>query len=453
MNNDTLDLTTGKPLIRILQFSTPLIFGTLFQQLYSFVDSIIVGHFISANALGAVGATYSLNFLIIGFVQSFCVGLGIPIAQSFGAHQKRDLQNYFWNGFYLSILISIFFSVLMTIFTQPMLTMMKTPQPLLHDAVVFIKPQFLFIWVTVLYNFSASVLRSLGDSKTPFYTLVLASLLNIVIDILLIGEFHWGVIGAAVATIVAQTISGLMNVIWLVKTSSIINFTHPQLKFSVKHTCRLAYIAFPMGIEYSISAIGAIIMQFAINSLGTIYVVSQTAGEKIRQMFTLPIESVGMGMSTFIGQNFGAHSMKRIRQGLKDGMKIQIVYYGCCLVIIMLFANQLSRLVIGNHPELIYLSSLYLRLMSCTFFLHGTLMIYRYTLQGLGFSLQAIWAGVNELIGRSVVSIIAISLNSFIAVCFINPVAWGLAGGYCCWMVYHQLKKISFPFTRQTDLG
>ena len=206
-----------------------------------------------------------------------------------------------------------------------------------------------------------------------------------------------------------------------------------------------------MGIEYSISAIGAIIMQFAINSLGTAYVVSQTAGEKIRQMFTLPIESVGMGMSTFIGQNFGAHSMARIRQGIKDGMKIQIIYYGICLIIIMLFADPLSELVIGHHPELIRLSSLYLRLMSLTLFLHGTLMIYRYTLQGLGFSFLAIWSGIGELIGRSIVSLVAIILNSFIAVCFINPVAWGLAGGYCYWMVYRQLKKIAGSFTREVN--
>lgn len=451
MNNNHFDLTTGKPLIRILQFSTPLIFGTLFQQLYSFVDSIIVGHFISANALGSVGATYSLNFLIIGFMQSFCVGLGIPISQSFGAKHDRDLQRYFWNGLYLSIAISLLFCVVMTYYTQPLLVAMKTPRPLLQDAVIFIRPQFIFIWVTVLYNFSASVLRSLGDSKTPFYTLVLASLLNIVLDLYFIGSLHWGIIGAAAATIIAQAVSGLMNIVWLVKTSSIINFRHPTLGFSAHHTYRLAYIAFPMGIEYSISAIGAIIMQFAINSLGTVYVVSQTAGEKIRQMFTLPIESVGMGMSTFIGQNFGARSMARIRQGIKDGMKIQFAYYGICLIVIMLFADPLSELVIGHHPELIRLSSLYLRLMSLTLFLHGTLMIYRYTLQGLGFSLQAIWSGVGELVGRSVVSLIAIALSSFIAVCFINPVAWGLAGGYCCWMVYHELKKIAASFTKEAD--
>ncbi len=451
MENNRLDLTTGKPIQRILQFSTPLIFGTLFQQLYSLVDSIIVGHFISANALGSVGATYSLNFLIIGFMQSSCVGLGIPISQSVGASSNRDVQRFFWNGLYLSIAISIFFCVLMTYYTEPLLIAMRTPQPLLHDAVIFIRPQFIFIWVTVLYNFSASVLRSLGDSRTPFYTLVLASLLNIIIDIVLIGGFHWGVIGAAVATIIAQAVSALMNIIWLVKTSTIINFRHPQLQFSAHHTYRLAYIAFPMGIEYSISAIGAIIMQFAINSLGTVYVVSQTAGEKIRQMVTLPIESVGMGMSTFIGQNFGAHSMARIRQGIKDGMKIQIIYYGICLIIIMLFADPLSELVIGHHPELIRLSSLYLRLMSLTLFLHGTLMIYRYTLQGLGFSFLAIWSGIGELIGRSIVSLVAIILNSFIAVCFINPVAWGLAGGYCCWMVYRQLKKIAGSFTREVN--
>lgn len=442
MHNQQLDLTTGKPLNRILRFSTPLILGTLFQQLYSFVDSIFVGRFISAAALGAVGATYSLNFLIIGFVQGFCVGLGIPLAQRFGAHDHDDIQHYFWNGVYLCVAISVFFGFLMTWLTRPLLVVMQTPTPLLNDAVTFIQPQFTFIWVTVLYNFSASVLRSFGDSKTPFYTLVFASFLNIGLDFLLIGVLNWGVIGAATATIIAQAVSGVLNTGWLLFKSTTLDFKHPRLQFSAHHIGRLTYIALPMGFEYSVSAIGAIIMQLAINSLGTAYVVSQTAGEKIRQMFTLPMESVGMGMATYIGQNFGAKNLQRIRQGIHDGLLIQLTYCIFCLVVIMAFADPLSELVIGHNPHLIHLSALYLRLMSLTFIIHGSLMIYRNTLQGLGFSVQAIISGVNELAGRSLMSIIAMIFTSFVAVCFINPLAWGMALIYCFWMVNKKLRQL-----------
>ncbi|MEE6699543.1 MATE family efflux transporter [Limosilactobacillus fermentum] len=288
-NSNTTDLTTGKPITWLLSFSMPLVLGTLFQQLYSFVDSIIVGRFVSSDALGSVGATYSLNFLIIGFVQGFCVGLGIPIAQRFGAHDHPNIQRYFYNAIYLCIAISLIFGVGMSFATRWTLTIMQTPPSLIEGAITFIQPQFAFIWVTVLYNFSASVLRSFGDSTHPFYFLVLASFLNIALDLWLIGLWHMGITGAAIATIVAQLVSGLLNLLWLAKKTHMVEFKRQWFSFSPSHTKRLTYIALPMGLEYSVSAIGAVIMQMAINSLGTVAVISQTAGEKIRQMFTLPM--------------------------------------------------------------------------------------------------------------------------------------------------------------------
>lgn len=443
MQNRTRDLTIGNPLKQIFTFSVPLVLGTLFQQLYSFVDSIIVGRFINSDALGAVGATYSLNFLIIGFVQGFCVGLGIPLAQRFGAKDHEDVQHYFWNGVYLCVLISLLFGIVMTFACRSLLVIMQTPAPLLNGAVAFIQPQFTFIGVTVLYNFSASVLRSFGDSTHPFYFLAFASLLNIALDFLFIYYWHWSISGAAAATLIAQLVSGLLNLYWLVRKSRVIDFHQPRLAVSKKHCGRLAYIALPMGFEYSVSAIGAVIMQLAINSLGTVYVIAETAGEKIRQMFTLPMESVGMGMATYVGQNFGAKRLDRIHRGIKDGLKIQLFYCIFCLIVIMLFADPLSRLVLGNNPHLISLSALYLRIMCTTFILHGSLMIYRNTLQGLGFSVQAIISGVGELVGRSLTSFITIATASFVGVCLINPTAWIFALIYCVYMVYHQLRRIS----------
>lgn len=442
MQNNTRDLTVGSPLKQIFIFSVPLVLGTLFQQLYSFVDSIIVGRFINSDALGAVGATYSLNFLIIGFVQGFCVGLGIPLAQRFGAKDHEDIQHYFWNGVYLCVLISIIFGSIMTLICRELLVVMQTPSALLNGAVTFIKPQFTFIWITVLYNFSASALRSFGDSTHPFYFLAFASLVNIALDFLFIYYWHWGISGAAAATLIAQLVSGLLNVYWLIVKSHVIDFRHPRLKISKHHCGRLSYIALPMGFEYSVSAIGAVIMQLAINSLGTVYVIAETAGEKIRQMFTLPMESVGMGMATYIGQNFGAKKMGRIHDGIKDGLKIQFIYCIFCLIVILALADPLSQLVIGNHPHLIALSALYLRIMSTTFILHGSLMIYRNTLQGLGYSVQAIVSGIGELVGRSITSFITMATASFIGVCLINPTAWLVALSYCIFMVYHELNKI-----------
>ena len=441
------DLTIGRPRQQIIFFSLPLVFGTVFQQLYSFIDSIIVGRLISSEALGSVGATYSLSFLIIGFVQGFCVGLGIPIAQSFGAHHTKDIQRYFWNSVYLCIIISTVFGFGMTILTPILLTIMHTPQQLLPAAIAFIQPQFAWIGITVLYNFSASVLRAFGDSKHPFYFLVGASLLNILLDLFFVGNLKLGVRGAAYATLIAQFISGLANIFWLVTKINMIKFKKEYLAFSSHYFYRLIYISVPMGLEYSISAIGAIIMQLAINALGPQVVIAQTAGEKIRQMFTLPMESVGMGMATFISQNYGAKKIQRIRQGIHDGVTIQVGYCIFCIAVIMLSATPLSYLVIGKNQHLIQLSARYLRLMSLTFFFHGSLMIYRNTLQGLGFSIEAVLSGVGELIGRSCGSLIAIVLMSFTAVCFINPVAWSLSLLYCYWMVNRKLANITTSLT------
>lgn len=230
-NSNTTDLTTGKPITWLLSFSMPLVLGTLFQQLYSFVDSIIVGRFVSSDALGSVGATYSLNFLIIGFVQGFCVGLGIPIAQRFGAHDHPNIQRYFYNAIYLCIAISLIFGVGMSFATRWTLTIMQTPPSLIEGAITFIQPQFAFIWVTVLYNFSASVLRSFGDSTHPFYFLVLASFLNIALDLWLIGLWHMGITGAAIATIVAQLVSGLLNLLWLAKKTHMVEFKRQWFSF------------------------------------------------------------------------------------------------------------------------------------------------------------------------------------------------------------------------------
>lgn len=442
MGNRNLSLTQGKPLYKILIFSIPLVLGTFFQQFYSFVDSIIIGRCISNQALGGVGATYSLNFLIIGFIQGFCIGLSIPLSQSIGAKNKIDMQRFFWNGTWLCIIVSIVLGVMMTWSTPWLLALIKTPANLLNSAILFIRPQFSCLGVTILYNFSASVLRAMGDSRHPFYFLVLASFLNIALDFLFIITLHWGVTGAAWATILAQLFSGLLNIFWIKKKYNNIFLKTPKLKFSTVHVKRLLYISLPMGFEYSISALGAIVMQVAINHMGSAIVIAQTAGEKIRQTFTLPMESIGMGMTTYVGQNIGAKSLKRVQQGIKAGIQIQFVYCIFCLVIIMLFAPQLSEFMLGYHHDLIVLSSLYLRIMSMTFILHGSLMIYRNTLQGLGYSFQAILSGICELTGRSLTSFIAITMSSFTTICLINPAAWGLALAYCMFITIKKIKQL-----------
>ena len=442
----TTDLTVGKPLFQILRFALPLVLGTLFQQLYSFADTVIVGRCLGTDALGAVGTTYSLNFLILGFVQGACVGFGIPVAETFGAKDQGGLRKYLFNGALLCVVLSVVFTLFTTLMAGPLLQLIHTPEELYADAVLYIRIIFLGIPATVLYNYASSVLRAMGDSQHPFYFLLVASVLNIGLDYLLIVSMGMGVDGAAIATVLSQLLSGGLCAFWFFTRTAKqeeLTFRGQSSLLSAGHCKRLAYIGFPMGFEYSVSAIGAVIMQDAINLLGSTAVAAQTAGEKIRQMFTLPMESVGMAMATYVGQNHGAHRTDRIQQGIKDGCTIQLTYCVAAWVVIFFVKPYAVGLVLGDADPAVTAGAIqYLAIMSTLFCFHGLLMIFRNTLQGLGYSVQAIISGVGELIGRSLGGLLAVKTGlGYIGICLSNPFAWGLAMLYCMFMVRRMLKR------------
>ena len=442
----TTDLTVGKPLFQILRFALPLVLGTLFQQLYSFADTVIVGRCLGTDALGAVGTTYSLNFLILGFVQGACVGFGIPVAETFGAKDKGGLRKYLFNGALLCVVLSVVFTLFTTLMAGPLLQLIHTPEELYADAVLYIRIIFLGIPATVLYNYASSVLRAMGDSQHPFYFLLAASVLNIGLDYLLIASMGMGVDGAAIATVLSQLLSGGLCAFWFFTRTAKqeeLTFRGQSSLLSAGHCKRLAYIGFPMGFEYSVSAIGAVIMQDAINLLGSTAVAAQTAGEKIRQMFTLPMESVGMAMATYVGQNHGAHRTDRIQQGIKDGCMIQLTYCVAAWVVIFFVKPYAVGLVLGDADPAVTAGAIqYLAIMSMLFCFHGLLMIFRNTLQGLGYSVQAIISGVGELIGRSLGGLLAVKTGlGYVGICLSNPFAWGLAMLYCMFMVRRMLKR------------
>lgn len=442
----TTDLTVGKPLFQILRFALPLVLGTLFQQLYSFADTVIVGRCLGTDALGAVGTTYSLNFLILGFVQGACVGFGIPVAETFGAKDQGGLRKYLFNGALLCVVLSVVFTLFTTLMAGPLLQLIHTPEELYADAVLYIRIIFLGIPATVLYNYASSVLRAMGDSQHPFYFLLAASVLNIGLDYLLIVSMGMGVDGAAIATVLSQLLSGGLCAFWFFTRTAKqeeLTFRGQSSLLSAGHCKRLAYIGFPMGFEYSVSAIGAVIMQDAINLLGSTAVAAQTAGEKIRQMFTLPMESVGMAMATYVGQNHGAHRTDRIQQGIKDGCTIQLTYCVAAWVVIFFVKPYAVGLVLGDADPAVTAGAIqYLAIMSLLFCFHGLLMIFRNTLQGLGYSVQAIISGVGELIGRSLGGLLAVKTGlGYVGICLSNPFAWGLAMLYCMFMVRRVLKR------------
>lgn len=324
----------------------------------------------------------------------------------------------------------------------PLLQLIHTPAELFPDAVAYIRIIFLGIPATVLFNYASTVLRSLGDSQHPFYFLLISSFLNIGLDWLFIVPLGMGVEGAAIATVVSQLLSGLLCTWWLFTRVEGIHFTRENCVLSAGHCGRLAYIGLPMGFEYSVSAIGAVIMQDAINLLGSTAVAAQTAGEKIRQMFTLPMESVGMAMATYVGQNHGARRTDRVRQGIRDGCILQLCYCVAAWVALFFVKGWAVGLVLGDADPAVTSGAVeYLTVISVLFCIHGLLMIFRNTLQGLGYSVQAVISGVGELIGRTLCGWLAVHSLGYFGICIANPIAWGLALLYCVFMVTRVLKK------------
>ena len=443
MKNGTMDLTVGKPLRQILFFSIPLVLGTLFQQLYSFADTMMVGRLIGPEALASVGVTYSFQFLTLGFVQGASVGFGILLARSMGSKDPQEFKVCFWNGTWLCIAMGLVMTFAMYFLADPVLRLIQTPEDVFDGASVYARIVFLGIPATIFYNYCAVTLRSAGDSQRPFYFLIFSSCLNILLDYVFIVPMGMGVGGAALATVLSQFVSGLLNCLWIIFRTDLLKGSLGLRGINASHIKELSKVGFPMGFEYSVSAIGAVIMQGSINVLGTAAVAGQTAAEKIRQMFTLPMESVGMGMSTYVGQNDGAKRIDRIKAGIKDGLKIQYTY--CVIVWVVIFFGKrfFTYLVLGpDSGEAGELSVQYLTIISALFFIHGSLMIMRNTLQGMGYSVHSVLSGVGELLGRTLGGVLAISTGlGFAGICLANPFAWGFALIYCTIMTFHFLKK------------
>ena len=442
MSHNTMDLTQGPPLRQLLVFSLPLVAGTLFQQLYSFVDTVMVGRLLGEQALAAVGATYSLHFLTLGFVQGACVGFGIPLAQAMGAKDPKEFKRYFWNGVWLGALLGAVMTVLTFVFARPLLHLIQTPEEILPQAATYIRIIFLGIPASVLYNFCAGALRAAGDSRRPTLFLLLTSLLNILLDYVFLVPVPLGVAGAALATVLSQLASGLLNLGWMHFKTDLLRDCAGLRAPSRRHAARLCRVGLPMGFEYSVSALGAVVLQSAINALGIAAIAGQTAGDKIRQMFTLPMESVGMGMATYVGQNEGARRYDRIVGGIRAGLTIQWVYCAAAWAVLFVGKVPFTRLVLGAEAgESAALSVQYLGIISCLFCFHGALMILRNTLQGMGYSLHAVFSGVGELAGRALCGWAAVRTGSFVGVCLANPAAWLLALGYCTLMVARFLRQ------------
>ena len=449
--NQTLDMTRGNPLPLLIRFAIPLILGSLFQQLYSFADTAIVGRCIGSDALTAVGVTGSLNFLVLGFTMGSAMGFCIPISQSVGAGERDEISRNFWNGLYLSIAIGLVISLGVSLFTRPLLAMMNTPAELLDMATEYLTIILVGQITTVLYNYFAGVLRAFGDSRRPFWFLVISSCINVVLDLVLILVIPMGVAGAAIATVTSQAISVLLCIWWLAKKMDVIhrmNGSGEKLtSISPEHMKRICVIGLPLGLEYSVCSIGNVVLQSSINSLGTVVAAAHVCGEKIRAIATMPMESVGMGMATYAGQNFGAKRMDRIKSGIKAGLTIVAVYCIAAWAVLLVLKIPAVHLLLGETASPEALASVeYLGIITTLFVFHGSLMIFRNTVQGMGFGASALASSVMEIIGRSAAGLLAVRFGSFFLICVSAPMAWALACICCIGLCAYYIPKMEKEF-------
>lgn len=438
----TKDLTVGRPMGLILSFALPTLFGMLFQQCYNMVDTAIVGKLLGSAALASVGATGSINFCVIGFCMGVCNGFAIPVAQRMGAGEHGRMRRYVANAAYLSILFSLALTVGTGLLCRTILTVMRTPSDIFDGAYAYIFIIFMGIPTTFLYNLLAAVIRSLGDSRTPVYFLAMSSMLNIVLDLVFILHFRAGVAGAALATVVSQGLSGAACLLFMVKRFPILHMDGQERRFDPHSAKVLCCMGIPMGLQYSITAIGSIVLQSAVNTLGSGYVAAVAAGTKLFQVLACPFDAMGATMATYCGQNVGACKLDRLSRGIRACTLLGLAYTLISFTGILLFAPQLSLLFLNpDEQALIGRTAQYITTLGAFFFPLALVNIVRFSIQGMGFSNLAILAGVMEMLARIGVGAGLVPLFGYTAACFASPAAWLCADLFllpaCAWCIAH----------------
>lgn len=421
----TKDMTQGSPRKLILGFAIPLLLGNLFQQFYSLVDTVIVGKFLGVTQLAAVGATGSINFLIIGFCMGMCSGLGIPIAQKFGAKDESMMRRYVANSAWLGIIFSVILTVLTVVLCRQILVWMRTPADIIDGSYSYIVIIFAGIPATILYNLTSAIIRSMGDSKTPVYFLILSATLNIVLDLFCILVLKMGVAGAAVATVISQTVSGVACLVYMIKKYEVLKIRQGEGKPQPELIKRLIIMGVPMGLQYSVTAIGSVVLQSAVNTLGSSAVASVTAASKISLFFCCPYEALGATMATYAGQNMGAGKPQRIRRGLHEAVMMGIIY-SVIAFIVLFTGGKYIALLFMDVKETAILENVQLMLtINSAFYIALTFVnTVRFLIQGIGFSGLAVFSGAFEMVARAMAGFLLVPLFGFNAVCFANPLAW-----------------------------
>ncbi len=420
-------MTEGKPAKLLLTFSLSLAAGNVFQQLYTVVDTMVVGKYLGVSALAAVGASDWLNWLMLGIIQGLTQGFGIKMAQDFGAGREEELRKSVGSAAVLSLLSAVVLVAFGQIVARPVLMLLQTPGEIIEYTLLYLRIMFAGVPIVMLYNLLACILRSLGDSRTPLNTMIVASLTNIVLDYLFVMGFEWGIAGAAAATLIAQAVSSGFC-FWHIRKIAFLKMTKGEFRLQKDRTIRLFVLGLPMAFQNGIIAIGGMIVQFVVNSYGVIFIAGFTATNKLYGLLEIAGISYGYAMVTYVGQNLGAGKIERIRSGMRAAMGIAMVTSVIIALIMLGLGKYILGLFISGTPaeaeQTMKIAYFYLAVMSFSLPVLYVIHVTRSAIQGMGNTVLPMMSGVAEFVMRTLSVIILPMLFGEVGIFFAETAAW-----------------------------
>ncbi|HHV12357.1 MAG TPA: MATE family efflux transporter [Clostridiales bacterium] len=437
------ELTTGKPMRVILRFAFPILLGNVVQQFYYLMDSIIVGRFLGVDALAAIGSTGSVTFLFTGWIMGMTGGFSILIAQRFGANDEKGLKHFVAMSYYLCLLMAVLLTAVLLLANGWILTAMHTPAEIFHDTYRFMRVVYIGITATIAYNMFNSVLWALGDSKTPLYFLLLSSVLNILLDLLFVAVLSLGVEGAGFATVISQATASILCLTRMLRKYPMLRLGKEDISFSKATVKQLIKIGGPMGLQFSITAIGGMVVQMALNGLGPIYIAAFSASGKIQNIIVQAFPSLGVSLAAYVGQNTGAGRNDRVRAGVRVAVLTTLVWGVCASAFVLIFGAGFADLFVDDSSGMVFKNArLFFYVVAAFYPVLGLLYIYRNALQGLGDGLIPMLGGVCELVARVTVTVVLLKPFGYFGICWTNPVAWLLALTPLVLVYYSRMGKL-----------
>lgn len=418
-------MTVGNPVKLIISFMIPMCLGNIFQQFYNIADSIVAGQFIGVNALAAIGSTGSLMFFVTGWLNGLASGFAIIVAQMFGAKRYDRMRHYVAMSIYLMAVFSIIMTVGLEMANGPILHLMNSPEEVFGDVKGYMAVIYGGLGVTALYNALAAFLRALGDSKSPLYFLIISAVINVILDIVFIVVFGMGVEGCGYATVIAQGISAACCLIYIVKRFPILHLKKEDFRISLDSFKRLLALGIPMGLQFSITAIGTIMVQGAVNIYGPAHMAGFSAAGKIQNIVATVFVAFGATLATYVGQNRGAGKMERVRTGVRYTQYMVLAWSVFTMAAMFFFGKYLTYLFVSpSETDVIEVAVTYFHTVFWAYPFLGSIFIYRNALQGMGYGLVPMLGGIFELVARAGIVMLVAGRTSFAGVCLSDPAAW-----------------------------